>query len=400
MADNINEKLQNVRTMEDIVNLLSILFTNLNNQNEMYYDMFLNPTPLDLNLERYDENGQLVTVTLPNVAKMRVTVYSGAGNPNGIQTAAIGALYIDTISRSIYYKATGSDSYGWQMIWSTANLIEGINYLSPRGDGSNLQNLNVGSVTGGTLPVQYGGTGVKAISGIIKGNGTSAFTSAIVDEDYLAPSSFTGLIMSCPFDVVPDGWLICDNTIYDISVRPELTRLCRKLGNRYGGDGVTTFGVPNLVGAYADPETGETKYRGRYVKYGMPSEVGVTGEAHVGEHTHVISGSTANDGAHTHNRGSMNITGNIYGGAAGWKTWGPAWDGCFGGSSVGTHPVQGGWDNDWGRFGNTFNFNAANSWTGETSSTPHSHSLNITASSGGYGTNDVDHLVMIPIIKY
>ena len=55
MADNITDKLKNVRTLEDIVNLLTILFTNLNNQNEIYYDMFLNPNPMDVELERYNE---------------------------------------------------------------------------------------------------------------------------------------------------------------------------------------------------------------------------------------------------------------------------------------------------------------------------------------------------------
>lgn len=386
MADNINEKLQNARTMEDIVNLLSILFTNLNNQNEMYYDMFLNPVAMDLNLERYDENGQLVTVTLPNVAKMRINAYSGEGNPNGIQSASVGSLYVDTSTRSIYYKAVGSDSYGWQLVWSTANLIEGEDYVSPTGNGANIKNLNANNITSGILPVTRGGTGSNSITGLVKGNGVSPYTAAVVDQDYLAPSSFAGLIMYCPTEVIPDGWLICDGILYDISVRPELSRLCAKLGNKYGGDGITTFGTPNLIG--------------KYIKGGIATEVGETGEAHVGAHTHEVTGSTEVDGAHTHSRGTMNITGSIGGAAAGWATWGPSWDGCFGGSVTGTHPVQGGWDNDWGRFGNTFNFDASRSWTGETSSTPHSHNINITVSSGGTGINDVDHIKMIPIIKW
>ena len=146
MADNISSKLQSVRTMEDIVNLLSILFTNLNNQNEMYYNMFLNPVPMDLELERYDETGKLVTVTLPNVAKMRVGAYSGEGDPNGKQAASMGSLYIDTLNRSIYYKGSGSDSYGWQLVWSTANLIENVNFISPTGNGSQLQQLNANNI--------------------------------------------------------------------------------------------------------------------------------------------------------------------------------------------------------------------------------------------------------------
>ena len=392
MADSsINDNLKAVRTMEDIVNLLSILFTNLNNQNEMYYDMFLNPVPMDLDLERYDENGKLVTVVLPNVAKMRIVAYSGEGSPNGRQAADIGALYIDTLTKEIYYKAFGTGKDGWQLIWSTSNFVEGINYLTPTGNGSQLQNLSADSINSGTLLVARGGTGVNSITGLIKGNGTTPFTAAVVDEDYLAPSSLTGLIMSCPFETIPDGWLICDNTIYDISRNPELTRLCNKLGNKYGGDGITTFGVPNLVGAYVDPDTGETKYRGRYVKYGMPSAVGTSEEAHVGEHNHEVIGSTAVDGAHTHDRGSMEILGGFSQESTGVKV-----KGAFSLGAV----VSGQTSEPGGKKDRYIEFKASDGWTGVTSATPHQHSINITASSGGYGTNDVDHIVMVPIIKY
>lgn len=384
MADNISEKLRTVRTLEDVVNLLSILFTNLNNQNEIYYDMFLNPVAMDLNLERYNENGELVTVTLPNVAKMRVNAYSGEGNPNGVQAASVGALYVDTITRSIYYKAVGSDSYGWQLVWSTANLIEEEDYLSPTGSGANLKNLNANNITSGILPVVRGGTGSNSITGLVKGNGVSPFTTAIVDEDYLAPSSFTGLIMYSPIEVIPDGWLICDGVIYDTGLRPELGRLCAKLGNKYGGDGITTFGVPNLIG--------------KYVKGCISEEVGEVGEAHVGAHTHEVNGSTEEDGAHTHNRGTMNITGTFRGQAPdGHSIWLPTLGGAF--YNAGDGVVMG--RKESGGYGPvTAGFDASRSWTGETSATPHKHNINITVSSGGTGINDVDHIKMIPIIKW
>ena len=380
----IEEQLKNARTMEDIVNLLSILFTNLNNQNEQYFDMFLNPVPMDLDLERYNEKGELEVVVHPNVAKMRISAYSGVGNPNGVQVAGVGALYVDTTTRNIYYKAVGSDRYGWQLVWTTANLIEGENFLSPTGNGSQLKNLNANSITSGVLPVSRGGTGATSVVGLVKGSGTSPFTAAVVDEDYLAPSSLTGLVMYSPVEDIPDGWLICNGEIYTTVTRPELARLCRKLKSKYGGDGVTTFGVPNLID--------------KYIKGCIPTEVGETGEAHVGAHTHKVSGNTNNDGAHTHARGTMNITG------VGMRVSGEIFNnrGCSGAIyASGSWTGGGGENGDRGfSYSGGFNFDASRAWTGNTSATPHQHSIDITTSSSGTGINDVDHIKMIPIIKW
>ena len=395
----IQEQLQNVRTMEDIVNLLSIIFTNLNNQSREYFDMFLNPVPMDLDLEMYNENGELVTVTHPNVAKMRISAYSGTGNPNGVQVATIGALYIDTNSRDIYYKATGSDSYGWQKIWTTSNLVSGMDFLAPNGDGSQVQNLNVDNVKSGTLPVQYGGTGRKSITGIIKGNGVNAFETAQVDVDYLAPSSFTGLIMTCPLEVVPDGWLICDGFVYNMVDYP---RLGAKLGSKYGGDGITTFGVPNLIG--------------QYVKYGTTVSVGTVEEGHIGAHTH--TGTATAVGAHKHGLGPQSAGGTagtggrygtvrIYGQFQSRNDDEPFTntDGLssrtgainlvgrarYGGCSTGK--------SNGGYLGIRIDTNYASSWSGAmTEEGAHSHTLSI--SNAGTGSNEVDHIVMVPIIKY
>lgn len=43
----------------------------------------------------------------------------------------------------------------------------------------------------------------------------------------------------------PTGWLFCDGRLYSASEYPALARL---MGARYGGDGSTTFAVPDLHG--------------------------------------------------------------------------------------------------------------------------------------------------------
>jgi microcystin-dependent protein len=47
---------------------------------------------------------------------------------------------------------------------------------------------------------------------------------------------------------IPQGWLLCDGTMYSISARPDLNDLRQALGSTYGGNGTTDFAVPDMRG--------------------------------------------------------------------------------------------------------------------------------------------------------
>ena len=56
----------------------------------------------------------------------------------------------------------------------------------------------------GTLPVANGGTGVATLTGLVKGNGTTAFTAAVAGTDYVAPGGAlgtpsSGTLTNCTF---------------------------------------------------------------------------------------------------------------------------------------------------------------------------------------------------------
>jgi hypothetical protein len=51
--------------------------------------------------------------------------------------------------------------------------------------------VNLASQVTGTLPVANGGTGATTLTGVLKGNGTSAFTAATAGTDYVAPGTAT-----------------------------------------------------------------------------------------------------------------------------------------------------------------------------------------------------------------
>jgi microcystin-dependent protein len=56
---------------------------------------------------------------------------------------------------------------------------------------------------------------------------------------------FIGQILMVGFNFAPQGWALCNGQLLSIS---QNTALFSLLGTSYGGDGVSTFAVPNLQG--------------------------------------------------------------------------------------------------------------------------------------------------------
>lgn len=59
------------------------------------------------------------------------------------------------------------------------------------------------------------------------------------------PDPYLGEIRLMSFAVLPRGWAACDGADYQIKSNQALFAL---LGTRFGGDGVTTFALPDLRG--------------------------------------------------------------------------------------------------------------------------------------------------------
>lgn len=124
------------------------------------------------------------------------------GSPSGTHTITISPndaqkIYFvrNTTAQSVVFtQGSGGDV-------TIATGDSGIIYSNGGGSGAAVVNLTNdfamssvkitgGSITGITdLAVADGGTGVSTLTGIVKGNGTSAFSAAVVGTDYLAPAS-------------------------------------------------------------------------------------------------------------------------------------------------------------------------------------------------------------------
>lgn len=107
--------------------------------------------------------------------------------------------------------------------------------------------------------------------------------------------AYLGEIKLCSFNYPPKGWAFCDGKLLTISKNQALYTL---LGTRYGGDGITTFALPDL--------------RGRVpIHYGQQFKFGESGgeEKHkltiseMPRHTHSVyaSNSAANQGSPSNN---------------------------------------------------------------------------------------------------
>ena len=53
--------LSKIRTLQDVINALNIVYFNMNEIERIYFDMFINPTPMDVTFQRYDDQGVLST---------------------------------------------------------------------------------------------------------------------------------------------------------------------------------------------------------------------------------------------------------------------------------------------------------------------------------------------------
>jgi microcystin-dependent protein len=81
-------------------------------------------------------------------------------------------------------------------------------------------------------------------------NTLNELAAALADDANFATTitnalSPIGSVTAYAMDTPPVGWLLCDGTVHNISSYPTLGA---GLGSTYGGNGTTTFAVPNLKG--------------------------------------------------------------------------------------------------------------------------------------------------------
>ena len=111
-------------TFEQIARILSQLSTNYTNLFTDYYNIFYNNTPMDVTLQYYTQTGELRTVTIPNRAKDRKYILNGNGSPEGKVSGTAGVVYQDLTNGDLYVKQVSApEMNGWEKVLTTSDLI-------------------------------------------------------------------------------------------------------------------------------------------------------------------------------------------------------------------------------------------------------------------------------------
>lgn len=145
------------------------------------------------------------TTTLSANADVTLTTTNGAANQarnavilwtasNGVTTRNITApaqskayVVINAGTGSVVIRGAGPTA-GVTVISGEESLVAW--------NGSDFVKVSSSVLTGlsGTLTVSNGGTGATTLTGLVKGNGTAAFTAAVANTDYLTPPSGTAIL--------------------------------------------------------------------------------------------------------------------------------------------------------------------------------------------------------------
>jgi hypothetical protein len=146
------------------------------------------------------------TTTLTTDGNVTLSITNGAANQARqaiilLSGARTGAYNVTAPAQSKAYIVINSTTGGYAVTFRGVGPTTGVSVANGEEcivawNGSDFVKVASSVITAltGVLTVPNGGTGVATLTGIAKGNGTSAFTAAVAGTDYLAPPSGTAIL--------------------------------------------------------------------------------------------------------------------------------------------------------------------------------------------------------------
>jgi hypothetical protein len=115
------------------------------------------------------------------------TITLGADYEIGVGTVAAGTLARTTILKSSNSNNAVNFGAGTKDVFATYAADRAV-FKNESGNVNALGTISSGVWNGTEVTVPYGGTGVATLTGIVKGNGQSAFSAAVAGTDYVTPT--------------------------------------------------------------------------------------------------------------------------------------------------------------------------------------------------------------------
>lgn len=143
----------------------------------------------------YSCSGTTDTITIPNgssgtARNMYIELTGTGGGTVLVPTNKKLYFFYNNTASAITVKVSGQTGVSIPAAAKVGLVNNGTDVVSAI---SYIPSLSFGSLSS-TVPVASGGTGATTLTGILKGNGTSAFTAATAGTDYLAPPSGTAIL--------------------------------------------------------------------------------------------------------------------------------------------------------------------------------------------------------------
>lgn len=190
----------------------------------------------------YVNGTDVVSVTGSIAPQNANSVSITGGSITGITDLAVADGGTGASSLTGYVKGNGTSAFTASGTIPSTD-ISGIGTISSQN--SNNVSITGGSITGITdLAVADGGTGVSSITGIVKGNGSSAFSAAVAGTDYLAPGAVGSLAAQNANNVTITGGSITGIT--DLAVADGGTGASTLTGY-VKGNGTSAFTASNTI---------------------------------------------------------------------------------------------------------------------------------------------------------
>ena len=146
------------------------------------------------------------TVSALDAATFRSAIGAGTSSTTGTVTSVAGAGTVNGLTLTGTVTSSGSLTLGGTLSGvSLTSAVTGTLPIANGGTGSTSTTYcSLSANVTGTLPVGNGGTGATTLTGVLKGNGTSAFTAATAGTDYVAPGGAlgtpsSGTLTNCTF---------------------------------------------------------------------------------------------------------------------------------------------------------------------------------------------------------